>query len=86
METAVKSKLAAAALALLTVTAGAVASSRDAQAGHRTGHAIGLGIATGLLVGAAIASAHAGPRYYRCGWVRQYDAWGRYIGKARVCH
>jgi hypothetical protein len=81
----IKTKFAAAALAALTVTGGVIATSKDAQAGHRGGHAVGLGIATGVLVGAALAGTYAGAGYRRCHWVRQYDGYGRYAGRVHVC-
>ncbi|MFZ5732070.1 MAG: hypothetical protein ACOY4O_05005 [Pseudomonadota bacterium] len=86
----IKTKIAALALAALTVTGGIAASSQPAEAGHR--HGLGLGIAAGVLGAAVVGSAIAAgsPGYYydgyrRCGWVRQYDAWGNYVGKVRTC-
>ena len=43
------------------------------------------------MIGAAMASqAQAAPVYYdgyrRCRFVRQYDAYGYYVGKERVCY
>lgn len=38
----------------------------------------GLGLGLGLLGAAAYES-------YGCHWVRQYDAYGAYIGSVRVC-
>ena len=40
------------------------------------------------VIGTAIAAS--GPGYYydgyrRCGWVRQFDAFGNYIGRVRTC-
>jgi len=54
---------------------------------------LGLGYVGAGLVGAAIvgtAIAASGPGYYydgyrRCGWVRQFDAFGNYIGRVRTC-
>jgi hypothetical protein len=50
---------------------------------------IGLGIATGVLAGAAVAGAYSQPvyadGYLRCGRIRQYDAYGNYIGRVRTC-
>ncbi len=90
----IKTKIAALALAALAVTGGIAATSQPAHAGHNN---IGLGIAAGVLGAAVVGSAiAAGPGYYgdgygygygyrRCGWVRQFDAWGNYIGKVRTC-
>lgn len=84
-----KTKFAAFALAALTLTAGVAASSQEAKAGHY-GTALGVGFATGALIGAAAANSYAQPTYVvyggrRCHWVRQYDSYGYYIGRTRVC-
>ncbi|OQW55934.1 MAG: hypothetical protein A4S14_11120 [Proteobacteria bacterium SG_bin9] len=88
----IKTKIAALAVAALTVTGGIAASSQPAQAGNN----LGLGIAAGVLGAAVVGSAIAAgsPGYYytdgygyrRCGWVRQFDAWGNYVGKVRTCN
>ena len=89
----IKTKLAALALATLAVT-GAIASTTQAQA-----KPLGLGYVGAGLVGAAVvgtAIAASGPGYYydgyyyeggyrRCGWVRQFDAYGNYVGRVRTC-
>lgn len=87
----IKTKIAAAAIAALTLTAGIAATTNQAHAGSHGG-AVGIGIAAGLLAGAAIANnAYAQPSYVvdygyrRCGWVRQFDAYGNYIGRVRSC-
>lgn len=87
----IKTKIAALALAALTVTGGIAATSQPAQA-----RGLGLGIAAGVIGAAAVGSAIAGgPGYYgdgyaygyrRCGWVRQFDAYGNYIGRVRTCN
>lgn len=84
-----KTKIAAVALAAVTLTAGVAGTSQQAQAGHK-GAAIGLGIATGVLIGAAAANSYYGPTYVgyghrHCRWVRQYDEFGYYVGRTRVC-
>ena len=83
----IKTQIAAFAVAGLALSGSFAATTTQAQAGHNHGVGIGLGIATGALVGAAIASgAYAdGYAYRRCGWVRQYDAYGNYIGRVRTC-
>jgi drug/metabolite transporter (DMT)-like permease len=78
------------AVALAALTMGAVFSTAN-QAQAR-GWGVGLGV--GALVGAAAASSY-GPYYGRpayvvtpgyrtCNWVRQFDAYGNYVGKACV--
>ena len=85
-------KLAAAMLAALTLTAGVLAAPTQAEArwgrGFGWGPAIGLGIAAGVVAGAAYAAS--GPGYYvaapaGCRWVARYDAWGNYRGSVKVC-
>jgi hypothetical protein len=83
-----KSKLAA-AVAALTLAASVAIPTSSAQAGHR-GWGIGAAIVGGAIVGSAIASEAAYDSYYvdggrRCGWERQYDADGFYVGRVRVC-
>lgn len=86
----IKTKIAALAVAALTVTGGIAATSQPAQAGN----SLGLGIAAGVIGAAAVGTAIAAgsPGYYyggygyrRCGWVRQFDAYGNYIGRVRTC-
>jgi hypothetical protein len=81
-------KIAVVSLAALTM--GAVFSANQAQA---RGWGVGLGIGLGVGALAAAASSYpyyGGPAYvvapgYRpCHWVRQFDAYGNYIGKACV--
>jgi hypothetical protein len=85
----IKTRVAAVAIAALTATAGIAATTQQAEAGHR-GVGLGIGLAAGALVGAAIASnAYAAPvygyGYRRCGYVRQFDVYGNYIGRVRTC-
>ena len=41
----------------------------------------------GALFAAAASNAYASDYgYRRCGWVRQYDAYGNYIGHVRTCY
>ena len=76
----------AAALTALTVATTLAMPSSDAQA-RRWG--LGLGLVTGAVVGAAIANSYAHPVYVggfrRCHWQRQFDDFGNYMGKAKVC-
>ncbi len=86
----IKTRIAAALTALALVGAVTLPSS-EAEARGRGG-LVAAGIVGGVLLGAAVAShAHAGPTYYygaprRCRWVAQYDGWGHYVGRSRVCY
>jgi hypothetical protein len=82
-------KFIAAALAVATLAGSVVATTGQAQA--RNGVGLGLGIVAGAVVAGAIANnAYAGPTYVReyrhCRWVRNYDAYGYYVGKTKVCN
>ena len=83
-------KLAAGALAALTLTVGVLATSTtEAQAWGKKGWgpAVGFGIAAGIIGSAAYAAT--APGYYGygygCRYVERYDAWGNYRGTRRVC-
>jgi hypothetical protein len=81
-----KTKFAALALATLAVT-GTIASATQAQA-KPLHWGVGAGLVGAAIVGTAIAAS--GPGYYydgyrRRGWVRQFDAYGNYIGRVRTC-
>lgn len=83
----IRSKIAAAALAAVTLTGAMAVTSQDAHA-SKFGVGLGVGIAAGALIasGAYAHGYHYG--YYapvRCHWVKRYDAYGYYIGKVRVC-
>lgn len=87
----IKSKLAALALATVTIAGGLAATTQTADAkwkGHHWG-AAGVGFAAGALIGAAAANAYAPGYYayggYSCRWVPQYNQFGYYIGKTKVC-
>jgi hypothetical protein len=92
----IKTKIAALAIAAVALTGGIAATSQQAQAGgfHHHGHGgigIGVGLAAGALFAAAAAAAnnayaYDGYGYRRCGWVRQFDAYGNYIGRVRSCY
>ncbi|MBS0531880.1 MAG: hypothetical protein JSS22_21180 [Proteobacteria bacterium] len=82
-----KTTVAAFALVALTTTGMVAAAPQQAEA---RGLGLGLGIAAGVIGAAAVGSAIAANGYYydgyrRCGWVRQYDAYGNYIRRVRVC-
>ncbi len=83
-------KIAAGALAALTITVGALAtSSTEAHAwGPKKGFygkGLGFGLAVGVLGAAAFAAT--APRYYGagCRLVDRVDAWGNYRGTVKVC-
>lgn len=87
----IKTKIAAVALVTLTVAGGLAASSTQAEAKWK---GVGVGIAAGAIIGAGLAGAAyaSGPAYYgygggyyNCRWVRQYNQFGYYIGKTKVC-
>ena len=81
----IRSRMAALALVALAVT-GTVASTSQTEA-KGFGWGIGAGLIGAAVVGSAIA---ANDGYYygyrRCGWVRQFDAYGNYMGRVRTCN
>jgi len=88
----IKTKVAAFALVALTAVGTIASSTEQAQA---KGPGVGLGIAAGVIGAAVVGSAIAanegygynyGYGYRRCGYVRQFDAWGNYVGRVRTCH
>ena len=81
----IKTKFAALALATLAVT-GTIASTTQAQA-KPLGWGVGAGLVGAAIVGTAIAASSNGyyDGYRRCGWVRQFDAYGNYMGRVRTC-
>lgn len=84
----IKTKIAAVALAALTVTTGVASTTSSAQA-KPLGWAIGAGIATAAIVGTAVAASNQ-PYYYggyhHCGWSPRYNAFGQYVGSVRTCY
>ncbi len=89
----IKTKIAAFAVAAVALTGGIAATTQQAQAGgfhhHHGGVGIGVGLAAGALFAAAAANnayAYDDYGYRRCGWVRQFDAYGNYIGRVRSCY
>ncbi len=82
-------KFAIAALAAATLATSMLATTGQAEARRGWGPAIGFGIAAGALLGAAAVSNAYAPVYvepaYRCRWVAQYNRFGNYIGKVKVC-
>jgi hypothetical protein len=84
----IKTKIAALALATLAVTGGIASTTTQAEA-KGLGWGVGAGLLGAAVVGTAIAAS--GPGYYydgyrRCGFVRQFDAFGNYIGRVRTCN
>ncbi|HWZ41731.1 MAG TPA: hypothetical protein VNY08_25845 [Bradyrhizobium sp.] len=84
----IKTKIAALAVAALAATGSIAATTTSAEAhGFHHGWGIGAGLVGAAIVGSAIAATAPYPTYgYRCGWVRQYDAFGRYIGNVNTCY
>ena len=83
----------AAVLTALAVAAAVTLPSGEAEARNRGG-AVAAGVIGGALLGAAIIGAsqaqsrpiydrERGPR--RCRWVADYDRWGNYVGRSRIC-
>ena len=81
----IKTRIAALALATLAVTGGIASTTTQAQAKPNW---VGPAIFGAAVIGTAIAASNAGyydGGYRRCGWVRQFDAFGNYIGRVRTC-
>ena len=84
----IKTKFAALALAALALTGSVVSSTTSAEA-KGLGWGVGAGLVGAAVVGGAIAASNPNPYYdgyHRCGWVRQFDAYGNYIGRVRTCY
>jgi len=85
----IKTKFAAVAVAALVATGGIASTTTSAEAhGFRPGWAIGAGILGAAVIGSAVAASQPYPYYgyARCGYVRQFDAFGNYIGTVRACY
>ena len=87
----IKNRIAAFALATLAVTGAIASTTTQAEAkGFGHGWGIGAGLVGAAIVGSAIAASNDGYYYndgYRgCGYVRQFDAYGNYIGRVRTCN
>jgi hypothetical protein len=83
-----KTKLAALAVAALAATGGIASTTTSAEA-HGIHPGWGFGLVGAAVVGSAIAATTTPYPYYgyrNCGWVRQYDAYGRYIGNVNTCY
>ena len=81
----IKTRIAALALATLAVT-GSIASSTTQAEAKGLGWGIGAGLVGAAVVGSAIAASNNYDGYRRCGWVRQFDAYGNYMGRVRTCN
>jgi hypothetical protein len=83
-----KTKIAALAFAAIAATGSVASTVTPAEAhGFHPGWGIGAGIVGAAVVGSAIAASNPYPYYYhRCGFVRQFDAFGNYIGTVRTCY
>jgi hypothetical protein len=85
----IKSNIAALALATLAVTGAIASSTTQAEAKpFGLGWGVGAGIVGAAIVGSAIAAndGYYYSGYRRCGWVRQFDAYGNYMGAVRSCN
>ena len=87
----IKNRIAAFALAALATTGAIASTTTQAEAkGFHGGWGFGAGLVGAAIIGSAIAASNDGYYYdggYRqCGWVRQFDAYGNYVGRARVCN
>jgi hypothetical protein len=81
----IKSRMAALTLVALAVT-GTVASTTTQAEAKGFGWGIGAGLIGAAVVGSAIAANDGYYGYSRCGWVRQFDAYGNYMGRVRTCN
>ena len=84
----IKTTTAAVALVALAVT-GTMASTTTQAEAKGLGWGIGAGLVGAAIVGSAIAASNDGyyyNDYRRCGWVRQFDAYGNYMGRVRSCY
>jgi hypothetical protein len=81
----ITTKIAAVSMAALTM--GAVMTSGSEAQARGWGLGLGVGLATAAVVGAAVAASRTpyyGPAYAPCHWVRNFDAYGNYLGKTCV--
>ena len=84
-----RTKIAALALATLAVTGTIAYTTTQAEAKpFGLGWGIGASIVGAEVVGSAIAAndGYYYDGYRRCGWVRQFDAYGNYMGRIRTCN
>ena len=82
-----KTKIVALAVAAIAATGSVASTVSPAEAhGFHPGWGIGAGLVGAAIVGSAIAASNPYYGYHRCGWVRQFDAFGNYIGTVRSCY
>jgi hypothetical protein len=83
----IKTRIAAFALATLAVT-GTIASTTSQAEARGFGWGLGAGLLGAAVVGSAIAAndGYYYDGYRRCGWVRQFDVYGNYLGRVRTCN
>jgi TRAP-type uncharacterized transport system substrate-binding protein len=84
----IRTKIAALALATLAVTGTIASTTTQAQAKPiGWGWGVGAGLVGAAIVGTAIAASNDGyyDGYRRCGSVRQFDAYGNYMGRVPTC-
>ena len=82
----IKTKFAALTVAAVVAAGSFASTTTPAEAhGFHPGWGIGAGLVGAAIVGSAIAASTPAP-YYRSCLVRQYDAFGRYIGTVNVCY
>jgi hypothetical protein len=83
----IKSRMAALTLVALAVTATVASTTTQAEA-KGFGWGIGAGLIGAAVVGSAIAAndGYYYGGYRRCGWVRQFDTYGNYMGRVRTCN
>jgi hypothetical protein len=85
----IKTTIAAFALTALVATGTFASSTHQADAKpFGPGWGVGAGIVGAAIVGSAIAASNDGyyDGYRRCSWVRQFDAYGNYMGRVRTCN
>ncbi|MGY3532018.1 hypothetical protein ACVILK_004236 [Bradyrhizobium embrapense] len=85
----IKTRFAALALTTLAVTGTIASTTSQANAKpYGWGWGVGAGLVGAAIVGSAIAASdgYYDGGYRRCAWVRQFDAYGNYIGRVRSCY
>ena len=85
----IKTRIAAVALTALAVTGTIASTTSQAEARpYGLGWGVGAGLVGAAIVGSAIAAndGYYYNGYRRCAWVRQFDAYGRYVGRVRSCY
>jgi len=89
----IKTKFAALTVAAVVAAGSFASTTTPAEAhGFHPGWALGAGLVGAAIVGSAVAATTAPYPYYygygdrHCGWVRQFDAFGRYIGSVNTCY